>query len=100
MAVRLGQLLAQSMSDLRYEPTTKRVRAMLGEHTVADTTAAMLTWEPQRVVPAYAVPAADLRCDSLPTPKGATATAAAKLGPGGYGAFALHTTEGESLDLR
>jgi len=52
--------LRQQLADLRYEPTEKRVRALLGDRTVVDTTRAVLVWEPRRVVPSYAVPVADL----------------------------------------
>jgi uncharacterized protein (DUF427 family) len=66
MGVRMMELLTGSLDALRYEPTAKRVRVSLGGEPVADTTGARLVWEPRRVVPAYAVPAADLTAQLLP----------------------------------
>ena len=60
MGVKMRQLLFGSIGELRYEPTAKRIRALLDGEPVADTRAALLVWEPRRVVPTYAVPAADL----------------------------------------
>ena len=45
-------LFPRVRAEPRYEPTAKRVRAKLGEHIVADSTAALLVWEPRRVAPA------------------------------------------------
>jgi uncharacterized protein (DUF427 family) len=60
MAVPMAQSMAGSRTELRFHPTEKRIRVSLGGHLVCDTTSAMLVWEPRRVVPTYAVPAADL----------------------------------------
>ena len=60
------ELLSGSLGALRYEPTAKRVRASLGGEPVADTRDARLVWEPRRVVPTYAVPAAALRGQLVP----------------------------------
>ena len=62
MATRVSQALPR---DLRYERTPKRVRAVLAGETLADSTAALLVWEPRRAVPAYAFPEADVRGDLL-----------------------------------
>lgn len=51
--------------DLRYDRTPKRVRARLGGETLADSTAAILVWEPRRAVPVYAFPDSDVRLDLL-----------------------------------
>jgi uncharacterized protein (DUF427 family) len=51
--------------ELRFEPTPKRVRAELGGSTFADSTRALLVWEPGRVVPVYAFPQADVRQERL-----------------------------------
>ena len=66
MAVRMRGLVASGLGDLRYEPTGKRIRALLGDRTVLDSTSAMLVWEPRRVVPSYAVPAGDVRAELAP----------------------------------
>ena len=61
----MQDLLAGARGELRYEPIERRVRA-LGDETVVDSTRAMLVWEPRRVVPSYAVPAADIRAALAP----------------------------------
>lgn len=60
MAIRLGGVIRQQLGELRTESTAKRIRAVVGGQTLADTTSALLVWEPKRVVPTYAVPTADL----------------------------------------
>jgi len=106
MALRLGETLLRSMSELRIEPTTKRVRARIGDETVADTTRALLVWEPQRVVPVYAVPVADINGE-LVEAAAADRTQTIRLvtldgdGPPVIesGAFGLHTADGVVLTL-
>jgi uncharacterized protein (DUF427 family) len=108
MALHLGNALLDHVTQLRYEPTTKRVRALIGDHTVVDTIRARLVWEPLRVVPTYAVPIAELACDVAPA--AATATRPGDpplvtLGAGGprvieAAAFALHTADGDPMTLR
>ncbi len=70
MALRLGPHLISLTDQLRFQPVTKRVRATLEAQPVLDTTDAALVWEPGRVVPMYAVPAASLaaRLSPCPTP--------------------------------
>jgi len=58
---RVRDILMAELGQLRYEPTAKRVRAVLGEHTAVDSRRAMLVWEPRRVVPSCAVPEADVQ---------------------------------------
>lgn len=66
MGVRMMELLIGQLDALRYEPTAKRIRVFLGGEPVADTTDARLVWEPRRVVPGYAVPAAGLTAQLVP----------------------------------
>jgi uncharacterized protein (DUF427 family) len=66
MGVRVRELLMGELGSLRYEPTDKRIRAVLGDRTVIDSTRAMLVWEPKRIVPSYAVPAEDIDADISP----------------------------------
>ena len=92
--------LSGGLEELRYEPTEKRVRALLAGEEVVDSTRALLVWEPKRVVPSYAVAVEDVRGELVP----AAATGAADtwqpplLHPGI--AFAEHSTPGEAFDLR
>jgi len=60
MSVRVRNLLMEQLGALRHEPIDKRIRAVLADHTVVDSTHAMLVWEPKRIVPAYAVPDGDI----------------------------------------
>lgn len=50
----------QILPELRYEPTTKWIRAFSRGIAVLETREAILIWEPMRVTPIYAVPAADV----------------------------------------
>jgi len=61
MAVRVRDTFSQTLGELRHEPTAKRIRAELDGAIALDTTEAVLLWEPRRVVPSYAVPAAVIR---------------------------------------
>lgn len=61
MAVRVRDTFSQTLGELRHEPTAKRIRAELDGAVALDTTEAVLLWEPRRVVPTYAVPAAAIR---------------------------------------
>ncbi|MGH4013134.1 MAG: hypothetical protein ACRDSL_04225 [Pseudonocardiaceae bacterium] len=74
MAVHVSSHHFTTLGELRYEPTAKRVRALLGEQTIVDTTRALLVWEPQRVVPQYAVPDEDLLAELVPGRAGDGAT--------------------------
>ena len=115
MAVRLRESFLRGATDLRFEPTEKRVRVRLGDETIVDTQRALLVWEPRRAVPHYAVPVEDLRATLEPAepPAGAgTAagggTAAGAVTPAGteatpgliFGSFAAHTSPGTAYDVR
>jgi len=110
MSTRLRDLMMGELGALRYEPTEKRIRGTLGGTTVVDSTSALLVWEPKRVVPTYAVAAADVAAELIPSgeridePAGIPAMGAPQLGdrpvldpsiP-----FAVHTTTGEPLTAR
>ena len=110
MSTRLRDLMMGELGALRYEPTEKRIRGTLGGTTVVDSTSALLVWEPKRVVPTYAVPAADVAAELVPSgeridePGGDPRMGAPQLGdrpvldpsiP-----FAVHTTTGEPLTAR
>lgn len=107
MALRLGETLLKAMSELRVEPTAKRVRAILDGETVVDTTRALLVWEPQRVVPGFAVPVEDLAAELVatgPVDRSQTIPLVNLQGGGPRviesADFVLHTTDGEDLTLR
>jgi uncharacterized protein (DUF427 family) len=95
----LGQLGA-----LRWEPTGKRIRAVRGGETVVDTTRARLVWEPKRVVPSYAVPAADIAAEIAAGGDGAAApeqppTLAGRPVYDPSVPFAVHTAAGEPVTV-
>jgi uncharacterized protein (DUF427 family) len=100
MATLVSEARTELMGDLRYQPTEKRVRAALGGYTVADSTHAVLVWEPRRILPSYAFPEQDLRLRLSPAsvdpPEDDPAVA-----PVLHGAhpFWIHSTDGEALDI-
>ena len=70
MAVVMVDHLMSALPLLRYQPVSKRVRVALQGERVADSTAAVLVWEPMRVVPSYAVPEAHVTADLTPAEPG------------------------------
>jgi uncharacterized protein (DUF427 family) len=102
MATRLRDARMRVMDELRYEPTEKRVRAVLGEYSVADSTRSVLVWEPRRVLPNYAIPGDDLVAALVPTaaaPPDDDHPADAPILHGAF-PFGVHTTAGEDLTVR
>jgi uncharacterized protein (DUF427 family) len=63
MSVRVRDVLMQGLGELRYEPIDKRIRGVIGDDVVVDSTRTRLVWEPGRVVPSYAVPGEDVAGD-------------------------------------
>jgi uncharacterized protein (DUF427 family) len=97
MALDLARQRMAQLAELRTHPTGKRVRVRLGEVLVADTTDAVLVWEPRRVVPDYAVPRSDIRLPLVPAdPEPAPPTLPPVLAPGH---FSWHTAAGAVLTL-
>jgi uncharacterized protein (DUF427 family) len=97
MSTQVRDAMMQRLQELRHEPTDKRIRAVLRGETVIDSTRALLVWEPRRVVPLYAVPVADVRGELAPSEAEPVVSEVPILHPGIP--FAVHSTEGESLDL-
>lgn len=107
MAVRMAEHVAGSFGQLRVEPTPVRLRAALDGVPALDTTEALLVWEPGRVVPQYAVPAADVVAELLPGGDGPRhGPGAQPLGPDGRSVltpdtgFGVHSSDGEPLTIR
>lgn len=99
-------LMMKAMPELRYQSTLKRVRARLGDTVVVDTTAAMLIFEPLRVVPSYAAPEADIHATVRATPS----VPPPEYQSVGFGRdytglldpsvpFAVHTSDGEPVRI-
>jgi uncharacterized protein (DUF427 family) len=110
MSTQMRAFLASGLGELRYEPIGKRIRAVLGDETVVDSTRAALVWEPRRVVPSYAVPADDV-LGELPAAGPAVADDTGEAGvamPGLSGRpvldpsvpFTVHTADGQVVDVR
>ncbi|CAH0234374.1 hypothetical protein SRABI26_02733 [Arthrobacter sp. Bi26] len=107
MATKLSEVLFSAFPDLRYQPTEKRVRAMVGGMAVVDTLHALLVWEPKRVTPVYAVSDVDLRAELAPPGQqaGDVTEHGFRMGLEGPQAldprtsFGRHTAAGEELDV-
>jgi len=95
----MGDTIMRAGHELRHEPTEKRLRAKLGGGTVVDSTRALLVWEPRRISPAFAVPAADVGAELLPAPAAAAGDPAPEILHPGI-PFAVHSTDGDVLSLR
>jgi uncharacterized protein (DUF427 family) len=107
VGVRVRDLLLSEFESLRYEPIQKRIRALVGDRTVVDTTRAMLVWEPKRVVPSYAVPAEDVDAEIAgaadAAPPAGEIRAPQLAGRPVFDPsipFAVHTSEGEPVLIR
>ena len=111
MSVRVRNLLMEQLGALRHEPIDKRIRAALGDHTVVDSTRAVLVWEPKRIVPTYAVPDGDIDGElvaappaAVDQPEGVAAMGAPQLGDRPVYdpsiPFSVHTADGDALVVR
>lgn len=112
MSIHVRELLMRELTALRHEPIDKRIRGVLADTTVIDSTRALLVWEPRRVVPDYAVPEEDVAAEIVPDPDGSQtadghgveAMGAPRLGDrivlDPSVPFVVRSTEGEALVLR
>ena len=104
MALHISTEFAKLLPQLRFEPTPRRIRAELGGNTVVDSNHALLVYEPRRVTPIFAVPAADIAADLVETVPDADGHHRPQAPPGGLmdprHAFTRHTTPGQELDVR
>lgn len=109
MATKMSDLLFGVFPDLRYQPTSKRIRADVNGRPVVDTQEAVLVWEPKRVTPVFAVPEKDLlvRLESPASQGGdnpqdeypVRLMGEAPPGLDPRTGFRRHTTQGEELDV-
>jgi uncharacterized protein (DUF427 family) len=115
MSARMRDFLSDGFDQLRHEPIAKRIRAAVADGTVADSTRAVLVWEPRRVVPSYAVPVDDVRGELLPGDAAGTGTAGTDVADAAGMPlpdvtarpvldptipFAVHTTPGQVMTVR
>ncbi len=106
MATRVQDLLMGALPELRIHRIHKWIRASLGDIVVAETRAAVVVWEPRRIVPFYAVPLADVRAELVPAPASEDQEHAVRLDREGPPvldpgtAFGVHTCPGRELTVR
>lgn len=62
----MRDLVLGALPELRIHPVAKWVRASWGDEVLVSSTAAILVWEPRRVVPSYAVPRGDVAAELVP----------------------------------
>lgn len=110
MGLRLRDTVGRQLRELRYEPTAKRIRAVLNATAVVDSDRAVLVWEPRRVVPTYAVPEEDIAAEVTAEP----ARTVPEVEAAGFALpdvtsmpvldprvpFSVHTAEGEAVAIR
>lgn len=100
MAVRMSNHLMGAGGELRFEPVPYRVRAWLDDALAVDSDAALVAWEPRRIVPVFGIPVEDvlgeLQAPSTPPDPPDLAMLPPVLPPGRFG---IHTTPGEVVDL-
>lgn len=104
MALDLADHFLASLPQLRFHPTSKRIRALVDDEVVVDSTQAWIVWEPRRIVPSYAVPLGDLRASLVETRAVGAEERAVRLGDGPpvldpSTAFSFHTTTGRAFDV-
>lgn len=105
MAKQMNQVWRAVLGDLRVHPIRKLIRAQVGTLTVVDTRAALLVWEPRRVVGSYAVPERDVAAELVPERAGHGEERPVMLEEGPpvldpSSPFAAHSTNGEALTVR
>ena len=92
----MQDLMAEARGLLRHEHVDRRVRASLEGRTIADSSRALIVWEPRRICPSYAVPDEDVLADLAPAPATDGHTPGL-LHPGIP--FGVHSAEGEALTV-
>lgn len=101
MAIRMRSALFELYSSARWEPVPYRVRAWVGDTLAVDTAAAVVFFEPRRMVPTFAVPRdgllARLAEPAEPPREVDLAALPPFLGPDDFGA---HTMAGRPADLQ
>ena len=106
MAVSMMKQMMSALPQLRFQPTSKRVRVRMAGVEIVDTTHAMLVWEPMRIVASYAVPEAEITADLIAGPV-ADVPEYRSVGFGGDPSklldpsvpFAVHTAGGDVLTV-
>lgn len=66
MAVHMRDVMRAGLGELRVHRVGAQVRARVGDEVVVSSDRALLVWEPRRILPTYAVPAADVYGELVP----------------------------------
>ena len=96
-----------TFGELRHQPIGKRVRALADGELIVDSVRAVLVYEPRRVVPSFAVPAADVHAELIPASRSNGHADGYDMGEafGGLGVldptipFSVHTADGDPVSL-
>lgn len=104
MALRFADHEFAALSELRWHPETKRIRAFVGDATIVDSTRARVVWEPRRVVPSLAVRIDDINGSLVAAEPDIAEERAVQLGDGPpvldpSTGFTFHSVEGRSFDI-
>lgn len=104
MALRFADHEFAALSELRWHPEAKRIRASIGGVSVVDSTRVRIVWEPRRVVPSFGIPVDDIDASLVAGEPAQADERPVHLGDGppvldpGTG-FAFHSVEGQSFDI-
>jgi uncharacterized protein (DUF427 family) len=99
MALKMRGYVMASVPQLRFDKAAQRVRVRHGAQTICDTTAAVLVWEPRRIVPMYAVPEDSIGAELVPAGEPVLVAPAGLPPVMGPADFATHTCPGQPLDV-
>jgi uncharacterized protein (DUF427 family) len=104
MAVRFADHEFAALSELRWHPEAKRIRALVDGAQVVASTQARIVWEPRRVVPSFAVPIDDIDGSLVAVEPDRAEEQAVQLGDGPpvldpSTGFTFHLMEGRSFDI-
>src|SRR5262245_11965783 len=102
MALDLAHHGFAALPELRFHPIAKRIRALVDGVVVADSTRALVAWEPRRIVPSHAVPIADIAGSVTPSDAPTADANPVTIGDGPpvfdpSTPFAFHTTPGQTF---
>jgi uncharacterized protein (DUF427 family) len=104
MALRFADHEFAALSELRWHPEPKRIRAWVGDANVIDSTSTRIVWEPRRIVPSFAIPLDDIDGSLVAAEPDTVEERAVRLGDGPAvldpsTGFTFHSIAGRSFDI-
>jgi uncharacterized protein (DUF427 family) len=104
MALRFADHELAALSQLRWHPEAKCIRAFVDGDQVVESTRARIVWEPRRIVPSFAVPVDDIDGPLVPAEPDSVEERAVPLGDGPpvldpSTGFTFHSAQGRSFDI-